>query len=461
MTQQVRRALGRFPVLAGVILLAGVNGALVGSAATDPSVPPAPPVQGSTPARQSLANTCVFPDPVGERPVTVDAQATLPKVVQTGKPVQVKDFSLTFTIGEGALGDVTEVAGGATVELTAARDDKKTPIPVTLTIPATKVPATGEVKLVATGKVPDIVLNVPGELRLSTGAPSLALTASETPLKPITCTQAPDQDTLLGSVALLTLGTPKPQTGKPGGPGEQKKPGTDVHAADDPALFPIALQPFELRGTSSISKLGAFVRLEPAFMFNAVWHVNIEHTEDPGKITGTTMMPPSKITILGFGFLPITATMELLPLDYPTDNHIIDVEGTTIPEPDGTSTVLTRLDVYGKLSDVTVNGVALDVGNSCLTAEPIQLYLRGEKYDMSYGGILRTDPNFADPLYRGFTLPRFSGCGVKEDLDSLLSGMSSGPGNQACVGVDQISMFGTPTPPERKCPNVDPPVARR
>lgn len=458
MAQQVRRALGRFPVLAGVILLAGVNGALASSAATDPATPPTTPLQGAAAVQRTLANTCAFPDPVGPRPVTVDTKATLPKVVQTGKPVQVKDFSLTFTIDEGALGAVTEVAGGATVELTAANGDKKTPIPLSLTILATKVPATGELKLVATGKVPDIQLNVPGELRLSTGVPSLALTAAETPLKPITCTQAPDQDTLLGSVALLTLGKPKPQSGKPG---EQKKPGADTRAADDvqaSGLYPIALLPFELQGTSSIAKIGAFARLKPAIMVNAVWEVDLENTEEPGKITGSLIMPPSPMTFLGFGFVPITGTMELLPVDHITGNHIIDVDGVAIPEPSGSSTVLTPLKVYGKLSAVTINGVSLEVGDNCLTAKPIDLNLRGEKYGMFTGGVVRTDPQWADPAYRDFTLPAFSGCGVTEDLDSLLTGMASGPGNQACVGVNQV---GLTWDAERKCPNVDPPVARR
>ncbi|WP_410659785.1 DUF6801 domain-containing protein [Amycolatopsis sp. lyj-112] len=458
MTQQVRRALGRLPVLVGVILLAGVNGALAGSAATDPTTPSAPPLQGAAPVRQSLANTCVFGDPVGERPVTVDVEATLPKVVETGKPVQVKDFSLTFTIGEKALGDVAEVAGGATVELTAAREDKKTPVAVPLTIPATQVPATGELKLVATGKVPDILLKVAGELRLSTGAPSLALTAAGTPLKPIACKQAPDQDTLLGSVTLLTFKTPQTPAGKPG---EQKKPGTDARAADSPEdgdLYPIALQPFEMQGTSTIARLGAFARLKPGFMINAVWHVDLENTEGPGKITGSVMMPASQATFLGFGFVPITGTMELLPEDHLTGNHIIDVDGVTIPEPEGSSTVLIPLKVYAKLTDVTVNGVKLDVGGKCLTAKPIELNLRGEKYGMFTGGVVRTDPKTADPAYRDFTLPGFSGCGVTEDLDSLLTGMAAGPGNQACVGVNQV---GLPWDAERKCPNVDPPVARR
>lgn len=454
MTQQVRRALGRFPVLAGVILLAGVNGALVGSAATDPSVPPAPPVQGSTPARQSLANTCVFPDPAGARPVTVDTQATLPKVVQTGKPVQIKDFSLTFTIGQGSLGEVTEVEGGATVEMTALRADKKTPIPVTLTIPATPVPATGDLKLVATGKVPDIMMTVAGELKLSTGAPSLALTA-KTPLAPINCTLAPDQDPTLGSVILLPIGTSKFQNGKPG----EQKPQPDTRAtndAPDPNIIVIPLLPFELINTSTVSKVGAFIRLKPSFMFNAVWTVYLDRTTS--LLSGTAAQPPSKMTILGFGFLPITGTMELLPTDYRSGSTLIDFAGTVISEENGSSTATARVEGYARLSDFTINGVKLDVGNDCVTAEPIVLNLRGERYDTAYGGVLRTDPNAADPLYRGFTLPKFSGCGVKEDLDSLLSGMSSGPGNQVCFGVNQV---GLPRAPERNCPNTDPPVARR
>ncbi|WP_414942101.1 DUF6801 domain-containing protein [Amycolatopsis sp. cmx-11-51] len=452
MTQQVRRTLGRLPVLAGVILLAGVNGALASSAATDPTVPPKAPLQGASPARQTLANTCVFPDPVGARPVTMDVHATLPKVVQTGKPVQVKDFSLTFILGEGALGALTEVAGTATIELTAAREDKKSQIPVTLEIPATKVPAAGELKLVATGKVPDIVATRSGELRLTTGAPSLALTAeqADAPPKPVSCTQAPDQDTKLGSVTLLEMGVAKPKTDKPG-----QKAGAGAHAAnEDPppdAVFP--LQPFESQGTSSVEKLGAFVRLTPSFIFNAFYYL---YPAPPHRSTGSTILPPSKMTFLGFGFVPINGTMELLPTDYKTGNTVLDVE--TMLHGDTTTTAIARIELFGKLRDITINGVPLDVGANCMTSEPIVLNLRGPNWNAFTGGVLRTDRHDPDPAFRGFTLPKFSGCGVKEDLDSLLSGMGSGPGNQACIGVNQV---GLPWEAERKCPNTDPPVGRR
>ncbi|RSM76382.1 hypothetical protein DL991_24475 [Amycolatopsis sp. WAC 01375] len=452
MTQQVRRTLGRLPVLAGVILLAGVNGALASSAATDPASPPKAPLQGASPAHQTLANTCVFPDPVGERPVTMDVQATLPKVVQTGKPVQVKDFSVTFTLGEGTLGTLTEVAGEAKIELTATREDKKAQIPVTLEIPATKVPATGELKLVATGKVPDIMATRPGELRLTTGAPSFALTAAqaEAPRNPITCKQAPDQDTKLGSVTMLEMGIAKPKPGKPG-----QKSGAGTHATnEDPppdAVFP--LQPFEAQGTSSVKKLGAFVRLTPSFIFNAFYYL---YPAPPHRSTGSTVLPPSKMTILGFGFVPINGTMELLPADYKTGNTVIDVE--TMLHGDTTTTATLRLELFGKLKDLTINGVPLDVGDKCMTSEPILLNLRGPNWNAFTGGVLRTDPNDPEPAYQGFTLPKFSGCGVKENLDSLLSGMGSGPDNQACIGVNQV---GLPWEAERKCPNTDPPVGRR
>lgn len=454
MTQQVRRTLGRLPVLAGVILLAGAHGALASSAATDPATAETP-LQGAAPARQTLGNTCVFPDPVGERPVPMAVQAILPMVVPTGKPLQVKDFSLTFTLPEGTLGGLTEVAGAATIELTATREDKKSQVPVALEIPATKVPATGELKLVAKGKVPDIVVTLPGELRLTTGTPSLALTAvpaAEPPVKPVTCTQAPDQDTELGKITLLKMEAAKPGDAKPG-----KKPAAEAKAQDaDDEREPIFVQPllpFETQGLSTVAKLGAVVRLTPSFIFNAFWHV---YMEPPHRFTGSTIMPPSKVTILGFGFVPINGTLELLPPDYKTGNNVIDVDGQL--HGDTTTTATTRLEVFGKFKDVTVNGVALDVGSNCMTSEPIVLNLRGPNWDVSYGGVLRTDPNDPDPAYRGFTLPTFSGCGVKEDLDSLLSGMGSGPGNQACVGVNQV---GLPWDDVRKCPNAEPPAARR
>jgi len=452
MTQQVRRTLGRLPVLAGVILLAGVNGALASSAATDPTAPPKPLLQGAATAHQTLANKCVFPDPVGERPVTMDVEATLPKVVPSGKPVQVKDFSLTFTLGEGTLGALTEVAGAATIELTATREDKTSAIPVTLEIPATKVPATGELKLVATGKVPDIVSTRPGELRLTTGAPSLALTAekTETPPKPISCTQVPDQDTALGSVTLAELRAAEPKTDKPG-----QKPGERAQAAnDDPppdAVFP--LQPFESQGTSSVKKLGAFVRLTPSFIFNAFYYL---YPTPPHRSTGSTILPPSKMTFLGFGFVPVNGTMELLPTDYKTGNTVVDVE--TMLHGDTTTTAIARIELFGKLKDITINGTPLDVGPDCMTAEPIVLNLRGPNWNAFTGGVLRTDPKDPEPAFQGFTLPKFSGCGVTENLDSLLSGMGSGPGNQACIGVNQV---GLEWEAERKCPNTDPPVGRR
>jgi hypothetical protein len=452
MTQQVRRALGRFPVLAGVILLAGVNGALASSAATDPTTSPKPPLQGATPARQALANTCVFPDPAGERPVTMDVQATLPKVVPTGKPLQIKDFSLTFTIGEGALTSLTEVAGAVTLELTATHEDKKTPVPVTLEIPSTKVPAAGELKLVATGKVPDIVVSLPGELRLTTGAPSLTLTGipADPPLKPITCKQAPDQDGELGSVTLVKLTAVKPQTGKSG---QKPEPGARATAEEREPIAVIPLQPFETQGTSTVAKLGALVRLTPAFIFNAFYYL---YPEPPHRTTGSTMMPASEVKFLGFGFVPINGTMELLPTDYKTGNTVIDVE--TMLHGDTTTTAILRLELFGKLKNVTINGVTLDVGDHCMTSEPIVLNLRGPNWDPFNGGVLRTDPNDPEPAFRGFTLPAFAGCGVKENLDSLLSGMGSGPGNQACVGVNQV---GLPWDDVRKCPNAEPPVARR
>lgn len=441
------RARAKAVTAVAVAALVAANGFVASSSAA--TGPPAIPAPGSAPAKTAQPDSCDFGGTAGVKPVTVTTSATLPKFVESGKSVQVKDFSLTVELPREVLDATTSVSGGGTVRLTAAHDDKKTPVPVVLTIPDTPVPATGDVTLTAVGKVPDVTMAASGVLTLTAGAPTLSLGAGKT----ITCT-APEGG-LLGSIALL----PAPKTARPA-----EKPDAAPRIVPDPTDIVTALLPFEVRGTSSIRKLGAFARLSPGLMVDAVWIVPNPDppppTPPPSHIVGTTILPPTDVSFLGFGFVPITATMELLPPDFATGNHVVDIVGTVISEPDGSSTVESTLNLYAKLSNVRINGVPLDVGGHCLTARPIELNVRGTNYDLFNGGVLKTDPDAADPRFHAFTLPPFSGCGATEDLDPILTRMGSGPGNQACVGVTQVTGDGSPPPPERKCANVDPPAAK-
>ena len=73
-----------------------------------------------------------------------------------------------------------------------------------------------------------------------------------------------------------------------------------------------------------------------------------------------------------------------------------------------------------QVSDVTVNGTPLNVGQHCRTAVPTNVVLTSNAgYDVTKGGVLSGN----------ITIPPFTGCGVGENLDPLLTASISGPGN--------------------------------
>jgi hypothetical protein len=102
---------------------------------------------------------------------------------------------------------------------------------------------------------------------------------------------------------------------------------------------------------------------------------------------------------------------------------------------------------------VTVNGVPLRVGAGCRTVRPVRLVLIGKGdntipprgYTVSTGG----------PLSGMLTIPPFTGCGVSENLDPLLTGSISGSGN--FVKLTQGKLCGPSQPSNWTCP---PPVPK-
>jgi hypothetical protein len=127
-------------------------------------------------------------------------------------------------------------------------------------------------------------------------------------------------------------------------------------------------------------------------------------------------LPPAHTTFLGFGFVPVSATLQLTEI------------GTTNIFAIGTATTLTTNLVYSELTlrvyGVKINGIPLNVGPHCQSAHPIVLKLVGNPnskppYSIQGGG----------PLTGEITIPAFSGCGVGEKLDPLFTASISGPGN--------------------------------
>lgn len=129
-------------------------------------------------------------------------------------------------------------------------------------------------------------------------------------------------------------------------------------------------------------------------------------------------LPPARSTFLAFGFMPVSATLQLTEIG---TMNIIGV-GTLSSLTSNTAWSLMSLHI----SDVTVNGQPLNVGPHCQTVQPLLVKLVGlgagpQPYSLQGGG----------PLTGTITVPPFSGCGVTENLDPLFTGTVSGPGNFA------------------------------
>ena len=95
----------------------------------------------------------------------------------------------------------------------------------------------------------------------------------------------------------------------------------------------------------------------------------------------------------------------------------------------------------------------LDVGPHCQTASAVKLDLvgRGENTIPPKGYTVPT----GGPLSGRVTIPRFTGCGVTENLDPLLTGSISGRGN--FLKVTQGKLCGPSQPANWSCP---PPVPK-
>ncbi|MCR6484826.1 hypothetical protein M8542_18515 [Amycolatopsis sp. OK19-0408] len=435
--------------LAAVGLLSAVNGALtgVGSAAPAPAVPP------DTKATASVSVTCPFADPLGARKLTTESAVTLPAQAKTGTSAELGAFSAKLTLPHDvALSYLPEGAttgslrGAVHVDLAVHQGDKADQVPVDLTVAATPLPETGDLALTATGTVPAIALNTVGPVTFDVTAPALSLepvpppdTAATQPAPRVACTLDADQATTLGKVLVLPKTTPGTKQK------QQQAAAADAPGPGDPPTdeeYPVPLSLVTVLTKSTVKKLGATIVGEPAFLFNGLFILNL--VDGSSRVTGSTTFAPATSAFLGFGFVPVTATVEFLPVDW-RDSKVIEIAGKITTDPDtGATSLDTTLQVMARLSGAKVNGVPLDLGSGCVTKEPVKLTLTGP-YDPFGIGHLRTDEK------TGFALPAFTGCGAGgQDLNPLLTGMSSGPGNQAFV--DTYNLIVCTEPDHTQCP---------
>jgi hypothetical protein len=465
---RLRKAAKPLALLVAIGLVSAVNGGLtgVGSAAADPDAGQVTP--GTQPVAKTLTEHCVFADPLGAQPVSVTTSATLPLMAKVGETAKITGFTMKFALPQEVARSFLpaptttggSLEGGLTVGLAVDVGGKKSTLPVPLTIVATPVPDTGDMTLLATGENPALEMAAAGAVKFDLAGPTLALRATpaagvvdKTPAQQMTCTLDPNQNTDLGTI--LVLPAPVEVQPKPGQPQPKAAGKARVTPKDDPLpgnLVPITMAAvITMSTTSTVKKLGATATSDLAAMLDGL--LLIDNDTGVVTLTGDATIPPVTLTFLGFGFMPITATAEFLPVDY-HDSHAIEVSGSL--NPDGTLPV--HIDVMARLSNAKINGVPLDVGGDCVTERPVSIDMTGPFDAFGGGGTIGTDPDSPDPTYRGFTLPGFKNCGATEPLSKIFTGMSSGDGNQVHA---TISIFngGCFEADHRNCPVSNPPAA--
>jgi hypothetical protein len=118
-----------------------------------------------------------------------------------------------------------------------------------------------------------------------------------------------------------------------------------------------------------------------------------------GKLTARLSMPDATGSFTQLGIIPVTATTQLIN-DGPTTGRL----NTT------TGAVRTKSKITMRLVSLTVAGVPIAVGNSCETKSPVVVRLTSQRgFTVLQGG----------NLSGGYTIPKFSNCGLAQILINL------------------------------------------
>jgi hypothetical protein len=215
-----------------------------------------------------------------------------------------------------------------------------------------------------------------------------------------------------------------------------------------------------ITGYSDVRKLDGAALLQPRHALPALVNVDFAHGHkfSNGKLIaystaeldyrGRHQLPPLRATFLAFRFVPVSATLTITEL---TPISIVSASGITAPPYPLTVRATSRVSI--SVSGVDVNGVPLAVGPHCRPVSSVQLVLHahGENTLPPKGYTVPT----GGPLTGMLTIPRFTGCGVTENLDALLTGSISGPRNY--VEMTQGKLCAPSEPHALSCP---PPVPK-
>ncbi|RLK53834.1 hypothetical protein [Actinokineospora cianjurensis] len=171
---------------------------------------------------------------------------------------------------------------------------------------------------------------------------------------------------------------------------------------------------FDLTVTTRLAKLNSDVVIGPGSFRSVIGFLPGPDGRLP--LTGDLDLPPAKAAMVAFRFMPVTSTITLTPAGQATGSAVLTIDGT--PNANADIDVTLRVDL--RVSEVFQDGLPLAVGDRCRTVSPLEIRLRGK---------VLVVPGSVSTLTSTVTIPPFTGCGTTEDLDPLVTGLVSGPGN--------------------------------
>jgi hypothetical protein len=491
----------RARVLASVLAAAALVGAT--GLVADASSASAP-----QPVRVHLGYDCRFPS--GSHQVTVTVAGTFPATAVVGQPTKISGQRTTVALPRPEVASLrklgaTAVTGASVLATTVANNTKVLNAlwPGRVRKPAA-IAGTGSVHLTFAGAVPPVTASAPGTVTFTAAGLTLALAFLRTadtsqlnqPIVRVACTLSPGQEPKLAAIAVATPSPSAPATpsststgkhsvihSKSGGipPGCGKR---IVHGGISSPLLGCAY----LVGYADVAKFHEAALIGPAANGSApgalldvdTYGTNLSEVHGTLQLFNCTaaqlnyhnqfIFPPAKTTFLTFGFVPVTAVLQLSEATWPSPpkenprcykgnlgttkpvhltSPLISVFTDTntnvaLGEP-VLNTGTTYLSIH--VSQVAVNGVPLNVGSLCGVPGPVKAVLVGhgkdvpepEGYTVAGGG----------PLTGSVTIPNFTHCGVGENLDSLLTSGISGPANFQLMTQGVLCV---PVPGRQGCP---------
>jgi hypothetical protein len=420
----------------------------------------------------TIGYSCSFPAAV--RPVSARVTATFPVTAATGQPVKPTGTGITVTLPPTAVTELTPLHS-ASVAMTAGLATQITEGTTSATgrwrdfrSPAAAVPASGALTLTASGPAAPVTLTTPGQATVAAAGLSLLLRGHTADHRPgdasslqVVCVPAPGQRTLLaritvtGSAPARVAGTqaatpkhcvPFIATARlnPHLPLPRPLPGATPHTFPEEACANAA-------GFTDARRLNEAALIGPGLAdlvlgiptyLKSIPPYEYIYQKAAGRFEyhGLPELPPAHATLLAFGFMPVSATIQLSEIG-PLNVALISCgSGTKMCSNPSLNRALVLGRVSLRIYDVSVNGVPLNVGPHCQTANPFNLELTGvpPSYNISkiHGVLTGT-----------ITIPSFSGCSSgADDLDPIFNATVSGPGNFAKV-TQAVPCFRSPPGP--------------